>query len=331
MVMDRLMAITQAAPLGRQEVRDHDWLAIAFGLWRWSTDWLGPCNLAVVILVKCGLIVSDGDKSEWAIIGQWESDRAWEFASIVIPLVETLVIKLPPLNKCTSIGHHVLPLMAINVHSISGPLVPPVKFLEPAVSCPCWNWWLANAFLREDELHLWACNNISDVLCLYEPLLWPLDHSDLHLASNVLITKNCSPHLAQAMGWKCLSLQELNGPLADASSMRYSFSGTYAFILGSITAGLTAFYSFRLISLVFLTVPNGPQQSYLNTHESNNKVIIPLFLLALFAYLSPFEDIPLAIFSLHLTGVSCFHAPEPSRQALKFFSSLDPDPHQDTG
>jgi len=64
---------------------------------------------------------------------------------------------------------------------------------------------------------------------------------------------------------------------------QYSFSGTYAFILGSITAGLTAFYSFRLICLVFLIVPNGPKQSYLNTHEANNKVIIPLFLLALFS------------------------------------------------
>jgi len=64
---------------------------------------------------------------------------------------------------------------------------------------------------------------------------------------------------------------------------QYSFSGTYAFILGSITAGLTAFYSFRLICLVFLTVPNGPKQSYLNNHEANNKVIIPLFLLALFS------------------------------------------------
>nr|YP_009715279.1 NADH dehydrogenase subunit 5 [Russula subnigricans]QGK88085.1 NADH dehydrogenase subunit 5 [Russula subnigricans] len=64
---------------------------------------------------------------------------------------------------------------------------------------------------------------------------------------------------------------------------QYSFSGTYAFILGSITAGLTAFYSFRLICLVFLTVPNGPKQSYLNVHEANNKVIIPLFILALFS------------------------------------------------
>lgn len=64
---------------------------------------------------------------------------------------------------------------------------------------------------------------------------------------------------------------------------QYSFSGMYAFILGSITAGITAFYSFRLISLVFLTTANGQKQSYLNSHESNIAVIVPLLLLALFS------------------------------------------------
>jgi len=64
---------------------------------------------------------------------------------------------------------------------------------------------------------------------------------------------------------------------------QYSFSGIYAYILGSLTAGLTAFYSFRLISLVFLTIPNGIKNVYLNSHESNFAVIIPLFVLALFS------------------------------------------------
>jgi NADH-ubiquinone oxidoreductase chain 5 len=64
---------------------------------------------------------------------------------------------------------------------------------------------------------------------------------------------------------------------------QYSFSGIYAYMLGSLTAGLTAFYSFRLISLVFLTVPNGIKNIYLNSHESNFAVIIPLFILALFS------------------------------------------------
>jgi NADH-ubiquinone oxidoreductase chain 5 len=64
---------------------------------------------------------------------------------------------------------------------------------------------------------------------------------------------------------------------------QYSGSGIYAYVLGSITAGLTAFYSFRLISLVFLTTPNGPKNVYLNSHEVNLSVIIPLFILALFS------------------------------------------------
>ena len=89
---DTLIAITQAAPLGRQEVRDHDRLAIAFRLWHWSTGRLGPHNLAAVILVKSGLIVGDEDKAEWTVIGQWEPIRAWEFVSIVVPLVEAHVM-----------------------------------------------------------------------------------------------------------------------------------------------------------------------------------------------------------------------------------------------
>jgi NADH-ubiquinone oxidoreductase chain 5 len=73
--------------------------------------------------------------------------------------------------------------------------------------------------------------------------------------------------------------------ILELSYGQYSFSGTYAFILGTITAGITAFYSFRLISLVFLTVPNGPRTSYLSSHEANLSVIIPLFILSLFSIL----------------------------------------------
>jgi NADH-ubiquinone oxidoreductase chain 5 len=80
---------------------------------------------------------------------------------------------------------------------------------------------------------------------------------------------------------------------------QYNFSGIYAYILGSITAGITAFYSFRLISLVFFTTPNGNKQSYINSYLSNASafflrqgevlekpnliVIFPLLLLALFS------------------------------------------------
>ena len=71
--------------------------------------------------------------------------------------------------------------------------------------------------------------------------------------------------------------------IIELAFAQYSFEGTFAFILGSLTAGLTAFYSFRLISLVFLTKPNGPKTSYLPSHEATLAVIIPLFVLALFS------------------------------------------------
>jgi len=71
--------------------------------------------------------------------------------------------------------------------------------------------------------------------------------------------------------------------ILELAFAQYSFSGMYAYILGSITAGITAFYSFRLISLVFLTVPNGNKQSYLNSHESKIATIIPLLILAIFS------------------------------------------------
>lgn len=73
--------------------------------------------------------------------------------------------------------------------------------------------------------------------------------------------------------------------IIELAFAQYSFSGTYAYILGSVTACLTAFYSVRLISLVFLTVPNGTKTNYINIHEANLAVIIPLFLLSLFSIL----------------------------------------------
>jgi NADH-ubiquinone oxidoreductase chain 5 len=71
--------------------------------------------------------------------------------------------------------------------------------------------------------------------------------------------------------------------LLELAYGQYSFSGMYAYVLGSITAGITAFYSFRLLSLVFLGTANGAKQSYLNSHEANLAIIIPLFILALFS------------------------------------------------
>jgi len=71
--------------------------------------------------------------------------------------------------------------------------------------------------------------------------------------------------------------------IIELAFAQYSLSGTYAYVLGCCAAMFTAAYSARLVSLVFLTTPNGPKTSYLNSHEANWSVIIPLFLLSLFS------------------------------------------------
>lgn len=71
--------------------------------------------------------------------------------------------------------------------------------------------------------------------------------------------------------------------IIELAYSQYSYVNIISYILLTITAGLTAFYSFRLIMLTFLSYPNAPRSNYLNVHESNIFVIIPLLILSLFS------------------------------------------------
>jgi NADH-ubiquinone oxidoreductase chain 5 len=64
---------------------------------------------------------------------------------------------------------------------------------------------------------------------------------------------------------------------------QYEFSGNMAYWLGTITAMITAFYSFRLISMTFLTYPNAPKGDYEHTHEQPLIVVVPYVILSLLA------------------------------------------------
>jgi len=64
---------------------------------------------------------------------------------------------------------------------------------------------------------------------------------------------------------------------------KYQVTSQFAYILGTLTAFLTAFYSTRLINMVYLTIPNASKISYLNIHSENSIVIIPLSILAVCA------------------------------------------------
>lgn len=71
--------------------------------------------------------------------------------------------------------------------------------------------------------------------------------------------------------------------IIELAYAKYSISGTFSYYLLSITAGLTAFYSFRLIMLTFFTNPNSSKINYLNVHEAKGVVIIALLILSIFS------------------------------------------------
>jgi NADH-ubiquinone oxidoreductase chain 5 len=89
----------------------------------------------------------------------------------------------------------------------------------------------------------------------------------------------------------------------------YQFSSIFAFILGTLTAFLTAFYSTRLINLVYLTVPNANKMSYLNIHAENSIVLIPLSLLAIFAIFLGFIGSDFVGIGSDFFGNSLFYHP----------------------
>jgi NADH-ubiquinone oxidoreductase chain 5 len=62
---------------------------------------------------------------------------------------------------------------------------------------------------------------------------------------------------------------------------QFSFTGTVAYVLGTLTAGMTAFYSFRLLSLTFFATRNATKKEYQNTHEQPVSVAIPLVILSI--------------------------------------------------
>lgn len=71
--------------------------------------------------------------------------------------------------------------------------------------------------------------------------------------------------------------------ILELASGRSIASGTLAYWIGTIAAACTAFYSFRLVSLVFFGMPNAPRESYLHAHDAPILILIPLFILSILA------------------------------------------------
>ena len=119
-------------------------------------------------------------------------------------VVEAQFISLPPLNKCTSIGHDILPLMAIDIHPVPSTLVSPVQLLQPA-GCSLFSRSTPIARCpsqRKSSLHLGtlARDRRHVTLPLTKPLLGLFDHSELRSSLRCPLSRRTVHHacLAQA-------------------------------------------------------------------------------------------------------------------------------------
>ena len=71
--------------------------------------------------------------------------------------------------------------------------------------------------------------------------------------------------------------------ILEVAYAKYNFIAHYAYFLGTIAAFCTAFYSIRLLYLVFLSQPNGNRVIIKNAHEPSWKMALPLCLLCFFS------------------------------------------------
>lgn len=69
----------------------------------------------------------------------------------------------------------------------------------------------------------------------------------------------------------------------ELAAGRYTVSGIVAYVVGTLSAALTAFYSTRLAALTFFTVPSARQTDYEHAHEAPILIIVPLVVLSVLA------------------------------------------------
>lgn len=71
--------------------------------------------------------------------------------------------------------------------------------------------------------------------------------------------------------------------ILELSIAKYTIAGHFSFLLGTLAAFCTAFYSMRVLFLVFLSKPNGNKNIIVNAHEGSWALTTPLFILTLFS------------------------------------------------
>lgn len=90
------------------------------------------------------------------------------------------------------------------------------------------------------------------------------------------------------MGFPFLTGFYSKDAILEVAVSRYSWMGNFAYILGCSAAFCTAFYSFRLVFLTFVNVPNSFKTYIEHAHEPGLQMLIPLFVLAFGSLFSGF-------------------------------------------
>jgi len=83
------------------------------------------------------------------------------------------------------------------------------------------------------------------------------------------------------MGFPFLTGFYSKDTILEVAFATYTNMGHFCYYLGTFAAFFTAFYSTRLLFLVFLANPNGNRNVILNAHEGSWRLSLPLFLLAI--------------------------------------------------
>jgi len=98
--------------------------------------------------------------------------------------------------------------------------------------------------------------------------------------------------------------------ILEVSASTYTVIGQFAYCLGLMAAFCTAYYSTRLLYLVFLSEPNGNKIVTLHAHEGTERMTLPLMILAVFSIIIGYMTKEMFIgFGTNFWGTSIFIHP----------------------
>ena len=113
------------------------------------------------------------------------------------------------------------------------------------------------------------------------------------------------------MGFPFLTGFYSKDTILEVAYAKYTVWGHFSYYLGTFAAFFTAFYSFRLLFLVFLAEPNGNRSIISNAHEGSWRMTFPLFILSLLSISVGFLTKDLFIgFGSDFWGSSIFVLPQ---------------------